>query len=105
MAMVPAVRSEAVRTRRLVVTKRRATALLGVVAVIWLLVTLLANGAWAGYVQATLEHSLWGGVADWFAVTPLFRPPMGLPIPHTAIIAERKEQFGETLGAFIQESF
>ena len=102
---LPPVRSEEARSRRLVVTKRRATALLAVVAVLWLAIVLWASGAWAGYVQATLEASLVGGLADWFAVTALFRHPLGLPIPHTAIIAERKAQFGETLGGFIQESF
>ena len=61
--------------------------------------------AWVGYVQATLEASLVGGLADWFAVTALFRHPLGLPIPHTAIVPERKDQFGETLGDFVQHSF
>jgi uncharacterized membrane-anchored protein YjiN (DUF445 family) len=46
-----------------------------------------------------------GGVADWFAVTALFRRPLGLPIPHTALLVERKDQFAETLGQFIQENF
>ena len=46
-----------------------------------------------------------GGLADWFAVVALFRHPLGMPIPHTAIIPERKAQFGETLGDFIQSSF
>ena len=46
-----------------------------------------------------------GGLADWFAVTALFRRPLGLPIPHTAIVVERKDRFGETLGSFVQESF
>jgi uncharacterized membrane-anchored protein YjiN (DUF445 family) len=56
-------------------------------------------------VQATAVASLVGGLADWFAVTALFRRPLGLPIPHTAIIVERKDRFGETLGSFVQESF
>src|SRR6202030_3639006 len=46
-----------------------------------------------------------GGLADWFAVTALFRRPLGLPIPHTAIVVERKDRFADTLGAFVQESF
>ena len=46
-----------------------------------------------------------GGVADWFAVTALFRRPLGLPIPHTALIVERKDQFAVTLGQFVQENF
>jgi uncharacterized membrane-anchored protein YjiN (DUF445 family) len=76
------------------------------VAVVFLVVTVVGGRAtWAGYVQATAEASLVGGLADWFAVTALFRRPLGLPIPHTAIVAEHKEQFGATLGEFIQESF
>ena len=46
-----------------------------------------------------------GGVADWFAVTALFRHPLGLPIPHTAVIVERKDRFAATLGQFVQENF
>ncbi|HEY2427512.1 MAG TPA: DUF445 domain-containing protein, partial [Acidimicrobiales bacterium] len=103
---VPPVRSEERRRRQLVVTKRRATALLGAVAALFVAVTLVGgHAAWKGYVQATAEASLVGGLADWFAVTALFRRPLGLPIPHTAIIVERKQQFGATLGEFIQESF
>jgi uncharacterized membrane-anchored protein YjiN (DUF445 family) len=62
-------------------------------------------GSGLGYVQATAAASMVGGLADWFAVVALFRHPLGLPIPHTAIITERKAQFGETLGEFIQSSF
>jgi uncharacterized membrane-anchored protein YjiN (DUF445 family) len=58
-----------------------------------------------GYLQAAAEASLVGGLADWFAVVALFRHPLGLPIPHTAVVVERKDQFGETLGEFIQTSF
>jgi uncharacterized membrane-anchored protein YjiN (DUF445 family) len=57
------------------------------------------------WVQATAVASLVGGLADWFAVTALFRRPLGLPIPHTAIVVERKDRFAETLGNFVQESF
>jgi uncharacterized membrane-anchored protein YjiN (DUF445 family) len=56
-------------------------------------------------VQAAVAASLVGGVADWFAVTAVFRHPLGVPIPHTAVIVERKDKFGETLGAFVQENF
>ena len=52
-----------------------------------------------------VEAAMVGGLADWFAVTALFRHPLGIPIPHTAIIPERKDQFGETLGDFVQDSF
>src|SRR6266542_4848517 len=60
---------------------------------------------WGGWVRATAEASLVGGLADWFAVTALFRHPLGLPIPHTAIVATRKERIGQILGNFVQNHF
>jgi len=63
------------------------------------------HGTVLGYVQAGAEAAMVGGVADWFAVTALFRRPLGLPIPHTAVIVERKDQFAATLGQFVQENF
>ncbi len=103
---VPAMRSEPARRRQLMVTRRRATALLGVATLVFLGVTISgAHGTWAGYLQAAAEASMVGGLADWFAVVALFRHPLGLPIPHTAVVVERKDQFAVTLGEFIQESF
>jgi uncharacterized membrane-anchored protein YjiN (DUF445 family) len=64
-----------------------------------------ARGTALGYVQAGAEAAMVGGVADWFAVTALFRRPLGLPIPHTAVLVERKDQFAATLGQFVQENF
>ncbi|MEO7570935.1 MAG: DUF445 domain-containing protein [Acidimicrobiales bacterium] len=92
---------------QLVTTRRRATALLGAVTLVFIgtVVAGVEDGTWQGYLQAGAEASMVGGLADWFAVVALFRHPLGLPIPHTAIITERKEQFGETLGEFIQDSF
>jgi uncharacterized membrane-anchored protein YjiN (DUF445 family) len=58
-----------------------------------------------GFVQAGAEASMVGGVADWFAVTAVFRHPLGLKIPHTAVLVERKDQFAATLGQFVQENF
>jgi len=46
-----------------------------------------------------------GGLADWFAVTALFRYPLGIPIPHTAIIPRKKDQIGESLASFVQQNF
>lgn len=65
------------------------------------------NGApgWVGYLQATAEASMVGALADWFAVTALFRHPLGIPIPHTAIIPNKKDQIGEGLGEFVQSNF
>jgi uncharacterized membrane-anchored protein YjiN (DUF445 family) len=64
-----------------------------------------SDGTAAGYLEATAAAGLVGGLADWFAVTALFRRPLRLPIPHTAIIVERKDAFGQTLGDFVQTSF
>jgi uncharacterized membrane-anchored protein YjiN (DUF445 family) len=96
----------AVRARRLAAARRRATALLAAVTVLFVAVTAAgAHGTLLGFVQAGAEASMVGGVADWFAVTALFRHPLGLPIPHTALIVERKDQFAGTLGQFVQENF
>jgi uncharacterized membrane-anchored protein YjiN (DUF445 family) len=94
------------RARSLTVARRRATALLAAVTVLFVVVTVVGvHGTLLGYVQAGAEASMVGGVADWFAVTALFRHPLGLPIPHTAVIVERKDQFAATLGRFVQENF
>jgi uncharacterized membrane-anchored protein YjiN (DUF445 family) len=62
------------------------------------------EGGW-GYLQAAAEASMVGGLADWFAVTALFRRPLGLPIPHTAIIPTKKDQIGEGLAGFVRQYF
>ena len=94
------------RQRRLAAARRRATAFLAVVTVLFVGVTVAgAHGTLLGYVQAGAEAAMVGGIADWFAVTALFRRPLGLPIPHTALIVERKDQFAATLGQFVQENF
>jgi uncharacterized membrane-anchored protein YjiN (DUF445 family) len=61
--------------------------------------------AWVGYVGAAAEAGMVGALADWFAVTALFRHPLGLKIPHTAIIKRKKDQLGEGLGSFVRENF
>jgi len=61
--------------------------------------------AWLSYVKAFAEAAMVGGLADWFAVTALFRHPLGLPIPHTAIIPRNKDRIGEALARFLQENF
>ena len=98
--------SELARRRQLAVTKRRATLLLVAVTCVFVAVTVWGGDAtWAGYVEAAAAASMVGGLADWFAVVALFRHPLGLPIPHTAIVVERKDQFAATLGEFVRESF
>jgi uncharacterized membrane-anchored protein YjiN (DUF445 family) len=70
-------------------------------------VTRLYNDAapWVGYVQTMAEASMVGGLADWFAVTALFRHPLGLPIPHTAIIPRKKDALGKNLSEFVGANF
>lgn len=107
-AAPPQLRSTSLEAKRrqLTVNRRRATGSLVAVTVVYLVVTVLGGeSSWVGYVQATAEASMVGGLADWFAVTALFRHPLGIPIPHTAVVPERKEQFAATLGEFVQESF
>ncbi|WP_373692423.1 DUF445 domain-containing protein [[Mycobacterium] kokjensenii] len=60
---------------------------------------------WVGYVGAAAEAGMVGALADWFAVTALFKHPLGVPIPHTAIIKRKKDQLGEGLGTFVRENF
>src|SRR5438094_9315190 len=97
---------DAVRQAQLDAMKRRATGLLALAAVIFVGASLFESAyPWLGYVRATAEASLVGGLADWFAVTALFRHPLGLPIPHTAIVATRKERIGRILGNFVQNHF
>ncbi|MBO0884702.1 MAG: DUF445 domain-containing protein [Mycobacterium sp.] len=61
--------------------------------------------SWVGYVGAAAEAGMVGALADWFAVTALFKHPLGIPIPHTAIIRRKKDQLGEGLGTFVRENF
>jgi uncharacterized membrane-anchored protein YjiN (DUF445 family) len=74
-------------------------------AVVFVLTTVFAGPAWVGYVRATAEASMVGALADWFAVTALFRRPLGLPIPHTAVIPASKDRIGIGLGNFIERHF
>ena len=60
---------------------------------------------WVGYLGAAGEAGMVGALADWFAVTALFTHPLGIPIPHTAIIKRKKDQLGESLGTFVRENF
>lgn len=86
--------------------KRMATGLLGVAFVIFVIARYFEPvHPWLGFVRATAEASLVGGLADWFAVTALFRHPLGIPIPHTAIIQTQKERIGRVLGGFVQNHF
>jgi uncharacterized membrane-anchored protein YjiN (DUF445 family) len=97
---------EATRQAALDTMKRRATLLLVAATVIFIIARAFeARFPWLGILRATAEASMVGGLADWFAVTALFRHPLGIPIPHTAIVPARKDRVGRTLGAFVQRNF
>lgn len=103
---LPPLRDEAERQVRLDLMKRRATAMLVIAGAVFVAAELTeALHPAVGFLRATAEAALIGGLADWFAVTALFRRPMGLPIPHTAILPARKERLGRTLGNFVQNHF
>jgi uncharacterized membrane-anchored protein YjiN (DUF445 family) len=98
--------NEAERQLRLARMKRLASGLLVVSSMVFIAARAFERTyPWLGFVRAAAEAAMIGGLADWFAVTALFRHPLGIPIPHTAIIPEKKDQVGRTLGGFIQKNF
>jgi uncharacterized membrane-anchored protein YjiN (DUF445 family) len=83
-----------------------ATGLLALMSAVFVLSHIYApgTGVW-GYVRAFAEAAMVGGLADWFAVTALFRRPLGLPIPHTAVIPRSQGRIADAVGAFIADNF
>jgi uncharacterized membrane-anchored protein YjiN (DUF445 family) len=100
------IQDEQLKQTQLTSMKRRATGLLVAALVVYVVARALET-RWPGfgYLRATAEAAMIGGLADWFAVTALFRYPMGLRIPHTAIIPNRKDRIGRSLGNFVQNNF
>jgi uncharacterized membrane-anchored protein YjiN (DUF445 family) len=93
------------RVRDLRRMKAGATGLLAATAAVFVVTFALPDATWVGYLRAAAEAGMVGGLADWFAVTALFRRPMGLPIPHTALIPTRKDALAGQLGQFVTEHF
>lgn len=88
--------------------KAFATGLFLLMAAIFIGTTLLQKNTdshWIGYVRAFSEAAMVGALADWFAVTALFRHPLGLPIPHTNLIENSKQRLGDNLGSFVVSNF
>lgn len=86
--------------------QRLATALLGLMTTVFVVTTIFYDWApWVPFVRAFAEAAMVGGLADWFAVTALFRHPLGIPIPHTAIIPRQRERIAEGMGRFIERNF
>ncbi len=107
MPTAPDPSPEVGRRRRLRRMKVIATAILAVAAAVYALTFIPDGGAHgvSGYVRAAAEAAMIGGLADWFAVTALFRHPLGLPIPHTALIPARKDALGRALESFVGDNF
>ncbi len=103
LALTPDDEIKRIRLQRM---KRVATLMLVAVAVVFVAARYYeAQFPWLGYVRAFAEAAMVGGIADWFAVTALFKHPMGIPIPHTAIVPARKDRIGTALGNFVQRNF
>lgn len=85
--------------------KRLATGLFALMTLVYIASRVFHGPVWLGYVEATAEAAMVGALADWFAVTALFRHPLGLPIPHTAIIPRRKDAIADEFGVFVQQNF
>ncbi|EEW48419.1 hypothetical protein HMPREF0290_2985 [Corynebacterium efficiens YS-314] len=106
----PSAEVEAQRRKALRRHKAFALGLLIFAAVVYLICRYIETrpgdtAAWVGFVRAASEAGMIGGLADWFAVTALFRHPMGLPIPHTALIRKKKDELGVALSSFVGENF
>lgn len=88
--------------------KAFATGLFVLMAVVFIITTIMQKSDtshWIGYVRAFAEAAMVGALADWFAVTALFHHPLGLKIPHTNLIQNKKEQIGDNLGSFVVGNF
>ncbi|PPH24944.1 DUF445 domain-containing protein [Rathayibacter toxicus] len=102
----PSRHDETLRRRALLGMKRIATGLLLLMAIIFAVAfTLQDRYPWLQWLRAASEGGMVGALADWFAVTALFRRPLGLPIPHTAIIPAKKDEIGASLAQFVEENF
>ncbi|HET8604555.1 MAG TPA: DUF445 domain-containing protein [Marmoricola sp.] len=101
--ITPDTEADAQRRTRLRRMKAVALGLLVLAAVVYGLT--YGDTGFLGFVNAGAEASMVGAMADWFAVTALFRHPLGLPIPHTALVPKRKDDFGESLEEFFAENF
>lgn len=96
------------KRRQLRKYKAFATGLFVLMAAVFIITTILQksdNSHWIGYVRAFSEAAMVGALADWFAVTALFHHPLGLKIPHTNLIQNKKDQIGDNLGSFVVGNF
>ena len=102
----PLLEKDAVKAAALRRMKLVATSLLVILGIIFVVAFALQDQyPWLQYVRAAAEGGMVGALADWFAVTALFKHPLGIKIPHTAIIPRNKDQIGATLGDFVEDNF
>ncbi|MBV7542411.1 DUF445 domain-containing protein [Acidovorax sp. sic0104] len=85
--------------------KRQALALLLLVTAVFVATSVVERGLWLNGIKAMAEAAMVGALADWFAVVALFRRPLGLPIPHTAVIARNQARIGRNLATFVRDKF
>src|SRR5947209_19168946 len=85
--------------------KRLAGSVLLAAAAVFVVSSVVSDSSVIGFVRAGAEAAMVGGLADWFAITALFRRPLRLPIPHTALIPTRKDQLADSLGQFVTTTF
>src|ERR1700719_837237 len=86
--------------------QRLSLAVVALMLALYLTSTVWQQSApWLGWVRGFSEAGVAGAMADWYAVVALFRHPLGLPIPHTAIIPKSKDRIAESMGAFIETHF
>ena len=97
--------AEAERRAALRRAKRGATGLLALAALVFLATFVLPDRGWVGFLRAAAEAGMVGGLADWFAVTALFRHPLRIPVPHTALVPRRKDALAANLGGFVTGHF
>ncbi|HEX2153313.1 MAG TPA: DUF445 domain-containing protein [Acidimicrobiia bacterium] len=102
MTLYPYDRERLIGLRR---ARRRATGMLVLVAVVFVATFFMGDATWVQFLRTAAEASMIGGLADWFAVTALFRHPLGIPIPHTAIIPRSKAGLARSLGEFVRHNF
>ena len=106
MAQAPSITDAEGKRAALRRNKRLASGLLLIAVVLAIGTSLLPERPfWVQLINAAAEAAIVGGLADWFAVTALFRRPMGLPIPHTALIPSRKDDIGRSLAGFVRDQF
>jgi uncharacterized membrane-anchored protein YjiN (DUF445 family) len=106
MGQAPAITNVEAKRAELRRNKRLATGLLLAAVVVAIATVLTSDQPFAiRLINAAAEAAIVGGLADWFAVTALFRRPLGLPIPHTALIPARKDEIGRSIASFVRDQF